>query len=272
MLVLPIDRCPLRNESLGFCRLSVPTGSTKSLADAQSTLRGWVSVRSHGAGVASYLCLLSRLRQAVTLTSPDTSIFSQLGLGRAELVRGFFLLLVSLLLPPALSRFREGCVLMSLWREPVCRHVTRKKFKIALRHPRARALIASHITRMSSRKRGKADGAGSGGSPMKKPRKNPAFRRLSAEEADKLGCVSVAALRERVPKQRYDAALAAGLHTLTTHRNAPRTPTRNFFLLVEMGRRQKPRDSLRRGHRSIGRMWMGVLRCTGRPSMATRTS
>ena len=49
----------------------------------------------------------------------------------------------------------------------------------------------------------------------KKPRKNPAPRRLSAKQADKLGYVSVAALRERVPKQRYDAALAAGPHALT---------------------------------------------------------
>ena len=49
----------------------------------------------------------------------------------------------------------------------------------------------------------------------KKPRKNPAPQRLSAEEAFELGEVSVAALRERVPKQRYDAALAAGLHALT---------------------------------------------------------
>ncbi len=79
-------------------------------------------------------------------------------------------------------------------------------------------IIGSRHNDMSaqpSRKRDKAGGSRSNESGRKKPRKNPASRRLSAEEADELGSVSVAALRERIPKQRYDAALAAGPHALT---------------------------------------------------------
>ena len=74
---------------------------------------------------------------------------------------------------------------------------------------------ARAMSTQPSRKRGKAGGSRNDERGKKKPRNNPAPRRLSAEEADTLGYVSVAALRERVPKQRYDAALAAGPHALT---------------------------------------------------------
>ena len=70
-------------------------------------------------------------------------------------------------------------------------------------------IIGSRHNDMSaqpSRKRDKAGGSRSDERGRKKPRKNPAPRRLSAKEADKLGEVRVATLRERVPRQKYDAA------------------------------------------------------------------
>ena len=39
LIILPIDRCPLRNESLGSCRLSMFTGTPKFLVDVQSALQ-----------------------------------------------------------------------------------------------------------------------------------------------------------------------------------------------------------------------------------------
>ena len=122
MLILPIDLCPPRNESLGFCRLSTPTGLIKFLVDVQSALQGSVSACGPAASAASYLCLGTRSRRAATLTSPNLSASLADRRRDAGFFRGFFLSLPSLLLPAALSRFREGCVLMSLWREPVCRY------------------------------------------------------------------------------------------------------------------------------------------------------
>ena len=120
ILILPIDRCPLRNESLGLCRLSIITGTQKSLVDVRRALQGKVSVCSHGAGVASYLCLLSRLRRAATLTIASTLISFSLGLGRAELVRGFFSRLPPLPAPSALPRLRE---LMRVMCDAITAHV-----------------------------------------------------------------------------------------------------------------------------------------------------
>ena len=78
-----------------------------------------------------------------------------------------------------------------------------------------------------------------------------------------------AALRERVPKQRYDAALAARPLALTAHWNALRTPTRNFIMPVMREIRQKPRDLLRGGQTSIGLVILGMPLCTGRSTVTT---
>ena len=61
---LPIDRCPPRNESLGFCRLSTPTGLIKFLVVAQSAFQGRVSACGPAASAASYLCFGTRSRRA----------------------------------------------------------------------------------------------------------------------------------------------------------------------------------------------------------------
>ena len=59
---LPIDRCPVRNESLGFCLLRVLTGIIKCLVDVQSTSQGAVSACSRATSAASYLCFGTRSR------------------------------------------------------------------------------------------------------------------------------------------------------------------------------------------------------------------
>ena len=64
--ILPLDRCPLRNESLGFCRLSITTGIQKFLADAQSALQDAVSAWSRAASAASYLSFATRSRHGAT--------------------------------------------------------------------------------------------------------------------------------------------------------------------------------------------------------------
>ena len=63
-LTPPIDRCPLRNESLGFCRLSIMTGPIKFLVDVQSAFQGRVSACGPAASAASYLCFGTRSRRA----------------------------------------------------------------------------------------------------------------------------------------------------------------------------------------------------------------
>ena len=62
--ILPIDRCPLRNESLGFCRISIFTGIIKFLVDVQSAFQGRVSACGPAASAASYLCFGTRSRRA----------------------------------------------------------------------------------------------------------------------------------------------------------------------------------------------------------------
>ena len=62
--ILPIDRCPLRNESLGFCRPSIFTGNQKFLVDVQSAFQGRVSACGPAASAASYLCFGTRSRRA----------------------------------------------------------------------------------------------------------------------------------------------------------------------------------------------------------------
>ena len=85
-----------------------------------------------------------------------------------------------------------------------------------------------------------------------------------------LAVVSVATLRERVPRQRYDAALAARARALTAPWKTPCASARNSFGPVKWERRQKPRDSSWGGHRTIMRMSMGILRCTWCPILAAR--
>ena len=106
---LPIDRCPLRNESLGSCRLSIFTGPIKFLVDVQSALQGSVSACGPAASAASYLCLGTRSRRAATLTSPNLSASFSDNRGDAGSVRGLFVppLPPQILLPLALSRLRE---------------------------------------------------------------------------------------------------------------------------------------------------------------------
>ena len=117
--ILPFDRCPLRNESLGFCRLSPTTGIKKFLVDVQNAFQCAVSACSRTTSAASYLCNGTRSRGAATLTDPNLLDSSADRRRDAGFFRGFFLQLSLLVLPAALPRFREGCVLMSLWREPV---------------------------------------------------------------------------------------------------------------------------------------------------------
>ena len=62
--ILPIDRCPLRNESFGFCRFSMITGIIKFLVDVQSAFQGIVSASGRAASAASYLCFGTRKRRA----------------------------------------------------------------------------------------------------------------------------------------------------------------------------------------------------------------
>ena len=65
-----------------------------------------------------------------------------------------------------------------------------------------------------SRKRGKSGEDRGSESGQKKPRIAPISKLFPSQELMKLGEARAAALRERVPKQRYDAALAARLFVL----------------------------------------------------------
>ena len=76
-----------------------------------------------------------------------------------------------------------------------------------------------------------------------------------------------AALRERVAKQRYDAAPAARTLALITPWNALYTFARHLWMPLKMGIRQKPRGSLMLERRSIGRMMLERLRCTMPPGI-----
>ena len=75
---------------------------------------------------------------------------------------------------------------------------------------------------------------------------------------------------ERQSGESSRTAAAAHLHADLTLKCALRQSPRNFTKPANAEIRKKPRDSSRRGHRSIGRMSMGMLRCTWRPTMATR--
>ena len=62
--ILPIDWCPLRNESLGFCRLHIFTGLIKYLVGVQSAFQSLVSTCARAAGAVSNLCFGTRSRKA----------------------------------------------------------------------------------------------------------------------------------------------------------------------------------------------------------------
>ncbi len=81
---------------------------------------------------------------------------------------------------------------------------------------------------MESCKRESPSGCGSGGRSKKKRRTSPIPRRLSEEEVQKLGQVRVGMRRERVAKQRCDAASALRANALTAPCNTFCISTRNF--------------------------------------------
>ena len=70
---------------------------------------------------------------------------------------------------------------------------------------------------------------------------------------------------------RYDAALAARPHALTESWNALCIHQKLMNACLN-GETAEAERLIAEGHRSIGRMRLGGLRCTVRPRMATRSS